>query len=130
MRRINSIFASLFLFSFIISACSLDHTNPADPKTIIPPPSNLKAFVKTFDRIKLKWAFEPDYDCGFLIERKTSPNDFSELVFLETKVFEYIDTAVTENITYTYRIKTITLYNESDYSAEISCVLTDTLAKQ
>ena len=77
--------------------------NPTAPSA----PTNLTAIADNYS-VTLSWTDNSNNETGFIIERKdgdsTSANAFIKIDTVATDVTEYINTGLTPNTTYTYRV--------------------------
>ncbi len=77
---------------------------------------NLKAESTYFDEIKLTWLAVPEA-VNYVIERKNpSTNGFEQLAKLGQNVLEYQDKSLTSSTLYTYRVKAIGIFTESQFA--------------
>ena len=68
--------------------------------------------------ITLNWDDNSDEELGFLIERKEA-GDFAYHATAAADMIEYIDNGVQLDVIYTYRMRTFTASDTSDYSNEL-----------
>ncbi|MDP4180369.1 MAG: S-layer homology domain-containing protein [Bacillota bacterium] len=82
-------------------------------------PYNLSGSSPSASQIDLVWT-PSSYDAYFIIERKTSKGEFTQVGKTDVNAAKWTDTSLIPNSKYTYRIKAKNQYNESDYSQEIN----------
>jgi uncharacterized protein len=97
-------------------------TVPAKPET-------LKVTATGTDRITLSWTDKSNNEKGFRIERKTGSGSFSEITTVSAGVTNYTNTGLSNNTTYTYRIRAFNDSGNSDYSNEVTAKTGNTPAK-
>jgi hypothetical protein len=90
------------------------------------PPSNLAAQAVSSNQISLSWAYTGSDLDGFIIERQSSSNAFSEIVRVSRDITEYVDKSLSPQSQYSYRIKGYNQNEETAYSNQVS-VLTKSL---
>jgi len=102
-----------------------DYSNVASvttPLFTIAAPSNLEAVLNPADThfVKITWNDNSTNEIGFIIERKTgdttSVDPFSVIDSVGADEVSFIDSAVVEFTTYTYRVNAFNLFLVSDYS--------------
>ncbi len=93
------------------------YSNPASATTPFPPspaaPGNLVATAVSSSQINLSWTDNSDNETGFMIERCAATCSY---ISLGSNVTSYSDTGLTENTTYTYRVKASNSGGDSAYS--------------
>jgi len=97
----------------------------------LPPPTNLMATARWTGSmwvVDLSWQDNSTDEEGFKIERKVSGGDYSEIATVGPNVRNYTDdnngTGLTENTTYTYRVRAFRGSTYSSYSNEASTTTT------
>jgi hypothetical protein len=110
----------LLIFVLFTTCKDRPRTNPVDPETELDPsewaPSNLQAQGISDSQIKLIWTQEEERISGLRIERKARSGSFSQIAELEEDIRVFMDTGLTADTDYTYRVKAFTDENESDYA--------------
>ena len=102
----------------LISKCPM-LTSPT--VTIPDAPSGLAATAQTFSRIVLSWQDNSDNEDKFIIVRKTGAGGkYSLRASLGADVTSYLDTGLSENTTYYYRVGALNDAGASPYSNEYS----------
>jgi hypothetical protein len=86
-------------------------------------PSELSAKALSDSKISLSWHDNSDNETGFIIERKSGAGAFMQLVQRPQNSIAHIDSNLTAETTFTYRIKAIHSIGSSAYSNE-STVMT------
>jgi hypothetical protein len=93
------------------------YSNTASARTHLPPspvaPGNLTATAVSSSRINLSWADNSNNETGFMIERCAATCSYTSI---GSNVTSYSDTGLTENTTYTYRVKATNSGGDSAYS--------------
>ncbi|KAA3659176.1 MAG: M6 family metalloprotease domain-containing protein [Calditrichaeota bacterium] len=103
-----------------------DYSNEASLPTQQPlaAPTALSASTTGSTTIELTWMDNATDETGFKLERKQGGGAFAEIATLVADYTTYIDVGLTENTSYTYRIRAFNDGGNSDYSAELQ-VITD-----
>lgn len=92
--------------------------------TEINAPANLTLQITGSNEVTLSWTDNTSSEKSYVIERKSSlQTEFSELEFIKADLNKYVDKRVQIGEKYFYRIKSYTLFAESDYSNEASIIL-------
>ncbi|MCX8010503.1 MAG: glycosyl hydrolase family 18 protein, partial [Ignavibacteria bacterium] len=85
--------------------------------TALSAPDSLKAENFSYEKVKLTWRDNSNSELGYLIERKNvAQPDYSILDTLIPNTTEYIDSTVSANVTYQYRVKCFNELGSSNYS--------------
>lgn len=108
LKRTVHLCILLQIYIILILSCSEEpiFDNPFDPDTEIQPPTNFTATPISDSQIKLTWQKSSEVLTGYIIDKKEEgENNYQLLVELNKNDSEYIDTAVTVNIEYYYRLK-------------------------
>ena len=79
-------------------------------------PASLSAKPISKSKIELNWSDNSNNEIGFIVERKTVESEYAEAVTLASGENAYIDTGLTENQSYTYRIMAFNAAGNSGYS--------------
>lgn len=83
-------------------------------------PANLSASVLSGTRAQLAWTDNSGNETGFEIERKTLGGTFAKVGEVAGGVASYLDTSLTANTAYTFRVRAISVAGNSGYSNEAS----------
>lgn len=86
--------------------------------TIPNKPTNLMANAVSSTEIKINWTDFSDNEDGFKIERKTSGGSYAEVKTLPANTTIFLDSGLTPNTTYYYRVRAYNAAGNSDYSNE------------
>ncbi len=117
-------FYLLFLLSLLVSCTkSSDNTEPVNnaPITFLPvAPTNLSGSTDTSFKTTLTWVDNSTNEDGFKIERKIQNESYSLIGTTLKDVTKFVDTGLSENTTYFYRVysynskgKSLTYSNEA-----------------
>lgn len=98
--------------------------------TEIKTPTNLTIVLTSENKVSLKWQDMSDNETNFLIERKKTGENYTQLISIAKDTVSYIDNTVEPGVAYYYRVravilgmpnpKTMTLNNTySEYSNEV-----------
>ena len=90
-------------------------------------PTNLTLAVHSLSAIALKWNDNSSTETGFKIERRLGPSKTEPFTVVEevgANVTSWIDTAVSANETYTYRVRAFNAGGSSDPTNEVGTQLT------
>lgn len=102
----------------IIFSCSSDNSNKTTD-TIPSVPNNLIGQISSTTSVSLSWTDNSLNESGFKIERKSGVGNFSLINTVSEGVSTFIDTALSPNITYTYRVFSFNGSGNSVYSNEL-----------
>lgn len=106
----------IVVFLFLFFTCEREFDNPVDSGLVISPIQNLSA-VQQGENILLSWQKKAQVSTGYEIERKTCNGSWQQLVMLkDPKQTSYLDTNITNSVTYSYRIRGFSGDNQSEYS--------------
>ncbi|MFL0076450.1 M43 family zinc metalloprotease [Tenacibaculum maritimum] len=83
-------------------------------------PSNLSAIANSTSKITLNWQDNSTNENGFRIERVTNSGSFEVISSVPTNTNSFTDTNLTENTTYTYRVRAFVNNIDSTPSNEVS----------
>ncbi len=83
-------------------------------------PSALTATAVSINQIRLAWQDNSADETGFKIERGTNATSFSQIATVASNVIVFVDTGLTANIAYYYRIRSYNAAGNSDYSGVAS----------
>jgi len=101
-------FCLLLLFSLLVSCTkSTDNTEPVnnEPITFLPvAPTNLSGSTDTSFKTTLTWVDNSTNEDGFKIERKLQNENYSIIGTTSKDVTKFVDTGLSENTTYFYRV--------------------------
>ena len=86
--------------------------------TIPNKPTNLMANAGSSTEIKINWTDTSDNEDGFKVERKTSGGSYAEVKTLPANTIMFLDSGLTPNTTYYYRVRAYNAAGNSDYSNE------------
>jgi titin len=84
------------------------------------PPSYLDATAISSSKIELTWADNSDNETGFKVERKKSGEAFSQIKTVEKNITTYIDTGLTADTKYLYRVRAYNNMGNSKYTTDVS----------
>ncbi|SNT20679.1 fibronectin type 3 domain-containing protein [Anaerovirgula multivorans] len=92
----------------------------SDNGTALEKPTNLTADSISSNRITISWRDNSNNEKGFRIERKTDNGSWSEIDTVRANVTSYTDTGLSNNRTYSYRVRAYNDTGNSSYSNEIN----------
>ena len=124
----KSSYSNEFTLTKSASALKPDLTIPGDIILSLTPtaPTKLQASDKSGSEVQLKWVDNSYNETGFKIERKGPPHKFfSEIATVKADTTSYEDTGLSNNTTYTYRVRAYNARGNSSYSNE-AAILTPT----
>lgn len=121
------------------AAAQLRWTTPRVPEEVIPPgwmqpttppavstpastppkPTNLKA-AASGGAVQLTWTDRSKSELGFRIERKSAGGSYQQIATAPTDATSFLDTSVSANVTYTYRVRAFNQVGPSGSSNEAS----------
>ena len=102
------------IFISILFSCSNNNSN-----TIPSAPNNLIGQLLSTTSINLSWSDNSSSETGFKIERKSGVSDFSLISIISSGTNNFVDTGLSQNTTYTYRIFSFNDVGNSTYSNEL-----------
>ncbi|MCK4639708.1 MAG: fibronectin type III domain-containing protein [Candidatus Marinimicrobia bacterium] len=108
-------------YSYQVKAFRGIKTSPAvesQYQNIFQAPSNLSAAIIDDQSLRLTWTDNCSFESGYRVERNDG-SGFIQITELNANVTTYKDEGLTYGQSYSYRIKTYTSQNESDYSNEL-----------
>jgi len=85
---------------------------------LIQAPSNLAAVTVSTSQINLTWTDNSNNETGFRIERKTGSGSYSQIATVGANVTSFSNTGLTNNTTYTYRVRAYNSTTNSPFSGE------------
>jgi hypothetical protein len=88
------------------------------PTEVPAAPSALDAVALSSGSVALTWLDNAGNEAGYKIERKTGSGLFYQIATLGMNSTNYIDTGVTGNTVYTYRVRAYNTIGDSSYCAE------------
>lgn len=88
-------------------------------ENVPPPPSDLNGVSVQATFVDLEWTDRSDNEMAFVLERKNLIEFYRPLDTLPPNTTSFLDTTVSRNTTYLYRIKAINELGSSSYSNEI-----------
>ncbi|WP_052661601.1 fibronectin type III domain-containing protein, partial [Clostridium aceticum] len=99
-----------------------DYSNEINGSTINFPaaPTNLIVSSTSTDRISISWQDNASNENGFRIERKVDNGNWNELTTVKANATSYTDTGLSNNRTYSYRVRAYNDAGNSGYSNEVS----------
>jgi titin len=102
-------------------------SNMTSVAVIEPPlaPDQLEAVLEDIPAVDLRWADNSLDETGFVIERAPDGVTFSVLATVAADTINYVDSAVSGGVTYTYRVAAVNGTVRSDYSATASMFVPD-----
>jgi hypothetical protein len=89
-------------------------------------PSNLSAIAMSNEEILLNWMDNSVNEEGFKIERKIVDASFAEIAQVSATVTSFVDSGLTNFVSYTYRVRAYNSAGNSAYSNEATDTTTDT----
>lgn len=94
---------------FIVANAGENKSNESTTQLIFkvaPPlsPTDLRATVQTTTRVQLIWTDKSTDELGFKIDRKLDNGNYTLIATLGADITSFIDSTVTEGLTYTYRV--------------------------
>lgn len=90
----------------------------SDPPSPPAPPFNLFANAVGIAQINLTWNDGANNESAFQIERRSGSDPFGLIATVETNVVSYLDTSLSSNTAYTYRVRAINQFGNSSYTDE------------
>ena len=87
------------------------------PTSFLRPPSALTASEITPSSLRLSWTDNSDSELAFILERSITGTNYQVIDTLDANLTSYIDSALTDNKTYYYRIKGISDSLTSAYAS-------------
>jgi len=88
-----------------------------DPTNFILSPGNLTAEATGVNEVTLGWTDNSNNEDGFIIERENSTlPDFAVLDSVNANVTSYIDSSVSQGVSYNYRVRAFNISGQSGYS--------------
>lgn len=90
-------------------------------------PGNLRGTATTSFSIELAWVHEGNDEKGFIVERGTRSTSMAEVKRVGANVTSYVDTGLTDRVTYLYRVRA---YNANGVSQPSNQIEVQTLADQ
>jgi len=106
------------IFISILFSCSTDNSNN-NSNTIPSAPNNLIGQLLSTTSINLSWSDNSSNETGFKIERKSGVGNFSLISTISSGTNNFVDTGLSQNTTYTYRIFSYNDVGNSTYSNEL-----------
>ncbi|MBN1948645.1 MAG: endonuclease/exonuclease/phosphatase family protein [Candidatus Cloacimonetes bacterium] len=103
----------ILLSIFILSSCGENNVEPLPPDGA---PTNLVALLIDGNSIQLTWQDNSDGELGFLIQRKIGTGNFSDLTTTQENTEIFIDSLLTSNTGYQYRVAAHFGNSQSDWS--------------
>jgi uncharacterized protein (TIGR02145 family) len=103
---------------YIVFSCSSDNSNNTTD-TIPTVPNNLIGQILSTTSVGLSWTDNSSNEIGFKIERKSGVGNFSLISTTTSGVVNFIDSGLSQNTTYTYRIFSFNDEGNSAYSNEL-----------
>ncbi|MDZ7367935.1 MAG: fibronectin type III domain-containing protein [candidate division KSB1 bacterium] len=97
------------------------YSNEANATTLPNPPTapgNLTATALSNVKITLSWADNSNNESSFRIERKLTGGTYAEIASVGANVTSYVDSGLTANTTYFYRVRASNAGGHSAYSNE------------
>lgn len=82
-------------------------------------PTDLTATLISSSEVSLAWTDNSSRESSYIIQRKENDGEFAELGQTEANVFAYSDKSVSNNQTYTYRVKAVGDAGESAWSNSV-----------
>lgn len=96
------------------------------PETLPAPPDSLRATTVNSSVIQLNWADKSHNETGFKLERKDPVNlNWTEIAVISQNTKTYLDTGLTQNTLYSYRIRSFNQVGNSQYSNIVSTTTLD-----
>jgi len=83
-------------------------------------PSNLSVQLVSPLAIRIAWADDSQFENGYVVERKTNEGAWTEVYRTAKNGSEYVDTKVSEEVLYAYRVAAFNNTGNSEYSEEAS----------
>ena len=93
------------------------YTTSNTVSTELSSPTNLVATHFDEQSINLTWDDNNGYEIGYILERYADGGDFAVVAELDADATQYLDTGLILGTTYSYRIKTLSEIQQSDYSS-------------
>jgi len=122
MKPISFVLNFIFLLFILYLAFSCKDNNPFHPKFEIKAVSNLIA-SQDGEWIRLNWSPSSDIKSKIEIERKTGSTNYKIITTIQdVKKTTFLDTSISTDIEYTYRICGYSDENKSKYSPEAKAI--------
>ncbi|MDD5652813.1 MAG: fibronectin type III domain-containing protein, partial [Candidatus Omnitrophica bacterium] len=90
------------------------------PKGVPAGPTALGASVNSPTQISLTWVDNSEDEDGFKIERRTENNEFVQIGLVAPNVMDYVNTNLTPDSKYYFRVRAFNNLGDSEYSNTIS----------
>jgi len=96
-----------------------------NPGVLVPPeaPTSLTAQAVAGGKVLLNWTDNSNNEDGFKIERRDGASSFTEIAQVSANANSYLDTGLTIEETYTYRVFAFNAAGNSTYSNEVSLTI-------
>ncbi|NJL24280.1 MAG: hypothetical protein HC902_03280 [Calothrix sp. SM1_5_4] len=106
-----------------MSTAAVSASTPAAPVSPPTAPSNLTASAASATSINLAWNDNSNNESGFKIERSTNGGTtFIQIAVTSSDVRAYTDNNLTQQTTYTYRLRATNSAGDSNYSANAAAM--------
>lgn len=112
MKKLRLILSGILVI-FLMLGCTKTDLTVQPPSNTIKSPSNLKGVAISSSRINLTWTDSSNNEEGFKILRKNGTLDYNIIVTLGANVTSYIDTALSPDETYSYKMYAFSANNTS-----------------
>lgn len=106
-----------------------DYSNETFAITNLNPPTELTIKMLLNNSVQLEWNDNSQSETGFTIERKEGTNSYLKLADVTANVTSYEDTSIPGGYEYSYKVKTFNGITVSEYSNEVSAIISDVLSE-
>jgi len=124
----HEFFLIMSAFSVICLSCKTDQLlDIEEQKRSLAAPDSLNIFSLSEDSLKLTWRDNSTSELQFILERGEgrTPQSYKQIATVAANLTEFNDADLDKSRTYSYRVKAIREFLESEYSPQISVEISD-----